>query len=176
METKTILSTVATMFAVMLFLSCDNWPRSGPDNYDVADTLTIAEQIDVVMNPQFTTVEEVILYRHDAMENHQIDSLFESIDETTLRNVCHVLLRKNASITKKSIVEEYQANAGVYNNLPLSKADSTSKRNEVNLNATDLGNKRNDSDIILTSYSYRTDTINGKPVKIKIKKEEYYVR
>ena len=58
----------------------------------------------------------------------------------------------------------------VYNNLPKS---TTAPVNTVDKSATDLGS-RHDSNVISTSYNYRTDTINGKPVKIRITTTESY--
>ena len=86
-----------------------------------------------------------------------------------------MLLKKSGTIDKKSIIEEYRANSTVYDNLPVPQ-QSNATTQEIDLGSTDLGSRQNQTDIISTSYQYRTDTINGKPVKIQIKKEESYAK
>lgn len=177
MKKREILGILTLIVAVMFcFISCDKWPRSGTDNYDVADTLTVAEQIDAVLNPTFSNVVEVITYRNMLQEGYLVDSIFEVLPEPTLQNVCAVILKKNAALTKESIVKEYRANRTVYDNLPTPNVSSKPDSSKVDLAATDLGPRQEKEDVISTSYSYRVDTINGQPKKIKIKKEESYVR
>ena len=122
---------------------------------------SIEDQISDLVCPTFVSAEEVLIYRQTEMDMKRVDSVFYSIPEGTLINVCSVLIRKNGSMTKQSIVEEYESNSSIYKNLP---AATTEK--EIDLSATDLGNRRQES------ISFRTDTVNGKPIRIRITKTE----
>lgn len=167
---------VLLLAVVTLMVGCKNAPWSNPNNYDTAnDSVLVAQQVEAIVNPQFTTVQEIVDFRQQTNEGFTVDSIFRAIPEQVLNNVASVLIKKNGIVDKKSVVEEYRANRAVYDNLPATSQPATTTQ-EVDLNATDLGNKRSESDVISTSYQYRTDTINGKPVKIQIKQEESYVR
>lgn len=156
----------------ILLVSCNNSPWfPNRKNYDVSQNdTTIAS---CVVEPQFVSITEVIDFWKDANEAAFVDSVFLSMNENVLRNVTNVLLKNHAFVTKKSIVEEYRANSSIYNNLIDTTPQTTN--NKVDLGATDLGNRRSDS-ILSSSVNYRTDTINGHPVKIRIKTEESYVK
>lgn len=168
---------IALLLTVTVMVGCKNAPWSNPNNYDTAnDSVLVAQQVEAIVNPQFTTVQEIVDFRQQTNEGFTIDSIFRAIPEQVLHNVASVLIKKNGTVDKKSIVEEYRANSAVYDNLPATTQQPANTTQEVDLNATDLGNRRSESDVISTSYQYRTDTINGKPVKIQIKKEESYVR
>ena len=166
------------LFTISMFTNCGRAPWSIPDRgLTSEDSTTIAQQVDAIVNPQFYTVEDFMLFRNRTSEGYSIDSVFRSIPVTTLYNVASVVLKKNGVIDKKSIVKEYRANHSVYNNLPTkeeSTQDNTSATT-VDLSSTDLGS-REEKDIISTSYEYRTDTIDGTLVKVQIKKEEKYVK
>lgn len=155
--------------------SCDRLV-SYPDNYDKAsDSVLVAQQVEAIANPVFETVKEVILYRYQADQGATIDSIFSALTDEQVKNVSTVVINRDGCATKKAIVEEYRANNTVYDNLPTA-SQSANVSQKVDLSSTDLGNRRDESDVISTSYQYRTDTINGKPVKIQTKKEESYVR
>ena len=165
------------LLIVTFMVGCKNAPWSHPDNYDTAnDSVLVAQQVEAIVNPQFTTVQEIVNFRQQTNEGFTVDSIFRAMPEQVLHNVAAVLIKKNGTVDKKSVVEEYRANSTVYDNLPATSLQSTNAATEVDLSATDLGSRRNESDVISTSYNYRTDTVNGKPVKIQIKKEESYVR
>lgn len=168
-----LIALIVAAIGACTLIGCDRWPRSHSDNYDTADTTLIAQQVEAIVNPEFTTVEEVIQFRHQTDQGFVIDSIFRSIPEQVLANVATVIIKKHGTLTKKTIAEEYRANMSVYDNLPTSTTALNQQPKEVDLSSTDLGNRRDS--VIATSYSYRTDTINGKPVKIQIKKEERYV-
>lgn len=168
---------VLLLAAIAIMVSCKGAPWSTPNNYDTAgDSVLVAQQVEAIVNPQFTTVQEVVNFRQQTNEGFTIDSIFSAIPEQVLNNVASVLIKKNGIVDKKSIVKEYQANSAIYDNLPASTQQPANTTQNVDLNATDLGNRCSNSDVISTSYQYRTDTVNGRPVKIQIKKEESYVR
>ena len=171
---------VAFLGVVLLTLTgCDRF-RGAIDNYDSADSAQVAEFVNSISNPQLMSVEEILTLKQSMLEKQGIDSAFLSLDDDLMETVSTVLLKRNKSVTKKDIVEEYRRCMDVYDNLPKDKS-----HNKVDLKATDLGNRRDTTfpasssnsgtnDIISTSYSFRTDTVNGKPVRIRIQKIESY--
>lgn len=168
-----IALTAIVIVGALQLSSCDRMPW----NYDTAksDSVLVAEQVEAIINPQFTTVQDIIEFRQRTDEGFVVDSIFRALPESVLSNVAAVLIKKDGSVDKKSIVKEYKANKGVYDNLPpapISKTEAT--KDTVDLSSTDLGTRQSDKKVISTSYTYRTDTVNGKPVKIQIKTEESY--
>lgn len=160
---------VAALGALMLLVSCDKFGSCSPgDNYDTNDSAQVAEFINSVTNPQLMSVEEALSLKNNMLEKQAIDSAFLALDNDLISTVTSVLLKKNKTVTKKDILEEYRRCSDVYNNLPKPNTTKT-----VDTSATDLG-VRHDTGVISTSYNYRTDTINGKPVKIRITTTEAY--
>lgn len=167
-----ITAMLIATIAILSMASCKNWPTSCPKNYDTADSTKIAQgYIDAIVNPKFVTVQDIIQFQQQTNENFTADSIFRVMSEQALINVATVIIKKQGSLTKNSLVDEYRANRSVYDNLPANSTTLTNVPQKVDLTATDLGNRR----IISTSYSYRTDTIDGVARKIQIKKEESYV-
>ena len=163
-------------------MSCDRLKglNSPGDNYDTSDSAQVAEFVNSITNPQLMSVEEVLSLKNNMLEKQSVDSAFLALDNGIINNVTTVLLKKNKTITKKDILDEYRRCSDVYNNLPKSTAS-----NSVDKTGTDLGTRQDSNisttnsnsspnNIISTSYSYRTDTINGKPIKIRIQKIESY--
>lgn len=157
--------------------SCKNWPGHRSLNNDSADSTMIAERVEAIINPQFSSVDELIEFRQQTEVGYAIDSTFRVIPEDVLKNVAEVMLKKGVIITKKSVVEEYRAHNGVYDNLPVQPSteikDSTKS---IDLNATDLGTRQDKEDVFSTTFRFITDTIDGKPVKVQIKEERSYVK
>lgn len=173
------LMLVAAM-GIILLGSCEHLGIKSPgDNYDTSDSAMVAEYVTSVVNPTMLDVTEALSLKNRMLEQQATDSAFLSLSDNTIRNVITVLLKKNTVIRKKDIVEAYLANKSIYDNLP-----SDAKVSDVDKTATDLGvrqNNKNDSsnpggasNVISNSYSFRTDTVAGKPVRVKIQTIESY--
>ena len=161
---------VAILGALMLLVSCDKFGIKPTENYDTADSAQVAEFVNSVTNPQIIAVEEALSLKQSMLEKQEVDSAFLSLPDNIISNVTTVLLKKKQLVYKKSIVDEYRRCADVYNNIPKS---TLTVNTQVDKGATDLGSRR-DTGIISTSYTFRTDTIDGKPVKIRITTTEAY--
>lgn len=164
---------LALVGAILFLSSCDRLSQF-KSNGDM-DSISVAQAIEYAQNPLFVSIEDIVDYRTAYYENKSVDSVFFSLSPATIQNVASVLLDKcPGGITKEDIVKEYKKNQSVYDGLPDAKVTNTAPVKdtaEVDRTATDLGDRRK---IISTRYSMRTDTIDGKPVKITIKTEEYY--
>lgn len=121
------------------------------------------------VNPVFNSTDELLSFRDFYVDDKQLDDVFVQLPEQVIQNVAGVCISKNGCVSKRELVLEYLDNQDVYNNLPNVKA-SDNPAQPVDTTATDLGDKRDN--IISTSYRYRTDTVNGKPVKIRVMTEE----
>ena len=174
-----LMLLVATV-GIMFLASCDKFGVKSPgDNYDTADSVQVAEYVTSVVNPTMLDVTEALSLKNHMLEAQAIDSAFLSLPDNTIKNVVTVLLKKNSFVRKKDIVEAYRANKSIYDNLP-----TDTKATTVDKSATDLGSRqqtKTDSttpggtgNIISNSYSFRTDTVAGKPVRIKIQTIESY--
>lgn len=167
---------LAAVGAFMLLSSCQYLQRNS-DNYDSADTTFVAQQFEQLTNPLMYSVDEILMFRELKLDRLSVEDQFMAMPEEIVKNVATVLLRrhspyKDGGIMMSDIVHEYLQNKDVYDNLPSSEKDSLQVTQQVDRTGTDLGT-RSDS-VYLTSYKYRIDTINGKPVRVKIKTEESY--
>lgn len=176
------LLSLTLLFAtvgIMFLASCDKFGVKSPgDNYDTSDSVQIAEYVTSVVNPTMLDVTEALSLKNHMLEAQAIDSAFLSLSDNTIRNVVTVLLKKNTAIHKKDIVEAYRANSNIYDNLP-----TDPKAASVDKTATDLGTRQSGNDlttstksggVISNSYNFRTDTIDGKPIRVKIQTIESY--
>jgi hypothetical protein len=174
------LMLVAAM-GIILLGSCERLGIKSPgDNYDTSDSVNWAEYVNRAVNPSIMDITEALSLKQQMLEKQSIDSAFVSLSDATIKNVVSVLLKKNSFIHKVDIVEEYLRCQNVYDNLP-----SDTKVSDVDKTGTDLGtrpdtgstsanNGGNTNRVLSNSYSYRTDTINGKPVRVRIQKIETY--
>ena len=169
-----------TAMGIILLGSCERLGISSPgDNYDTSDSAMVAEYVTSVVNPSVMDVTEALSLKKSMLEEQAIDSAFLSLSDNTIKNVVTVLLKKNSFVKKKDIVEAYRANSNIYDNLP-----TDPKASNVDKTATDLGTRQNNKNdlsnpgghdnVISNSYSFRTDTIAGKPIRVKIQTIESY--
>lgn len=165
-KTKRLGVLLLVGMIMMLISSCDNLPWSHSNNYDTSDTTYVAEYVESIQNPSLVNVPEVLKLQRSMQEIASVDSAFMAMPAEVVKNVSSVLLKKNGQVKKKDVVDEFRLHKDIYTALP----SATPKK--VDTTATDLGDRRNK--VISTSYSFRTDTVNGKPVKIQIKTEESY--
>ena len=165
---KTLKFLMLALIAILSLVSCKNgWPYDHKDNYDTSDSAMVAEYVNSVTNPSIMDAREALSLKSRLIDQQVIDSLFIALPNSTIENVVSVLQKKTSIIHKKDIVEEYLRCKDVYNGLPVKNVPIE----PVDKTGTDLGTK---DSVFLTKYSFRTDTINGKIVRVKIKTEESY--
>lgn len=178
---KGIMSKIPIMFMCAIGVtlsSCSNPPGwFQTENQRTLDSTTIVHQVESIVNPEFNTVDELIQFRTASAEGERVDSVFMGMSIDALRNAASVVIKRNGHVSKRAVVQEYEANRSVYDNLPkYTTAPTKDTAVNVDLGATDLGNRPDKKDeIISTKYGYRTDTVDGVPRKVQIKTEESYV-
>lgn len=156
-----LLGCLLTLGAVYLYET--NGP--GADNqekmYEYVDSLVQATNLDYA-NPVMETADEVVIMRDLYAGKKADDEVFLSMPEDVLRNVAGTLIKRQGSVSKSELVLEYTQNKQVYDYLPT----NTSAPDSISAEHKDV------SKVLSTSYHRRTDTIDGKPVKIMVKTEE----
>ena len=99
---------LALQMSMLLLSSCDNLPWfHDSDKCDCMDSTYVAQEIEKFVNPQFNSVDEIIVYKMQNQDGITIDSIFWALPDDVLSNVASVLYNKGKTVTKKSIVEKY---------------------------------------------------------------------
>jgi hypothetical protein len=159
-----LLSAVIALGAVAL-AERNNWlPAPVMNNFDEGDSIKVAQIYEQLKSPVMYTIKDVQDLQDLMVHESTVDNLFMSIPPDIVRNVVNVLLNTEGYVTKESIVNEYRANDGIYNNLPVTNATEQVDSQKVDKGATDLGNRSDKT--ISTSFMRHTDTVNGKPVNV----------
>ena len=178
MKRKTLLGGLSTLllFTVcMVTYSCrpDSSSQVEDEQVCVCDTVytDCADSFEAIVNPNFSTPEEVFLFQNTLKEQFEIERLFREMPLNTLSSVANVCLKKNSSATMKDIVDEYTKNRAVYDNLSGNKSEA-SQQSENNKREESAGEEQH-RPAVKVSYRYDIDTINGVPKRVIIKEERY---
>lgn len=125
---KKLLKSFCTLVAMMLLSvvcvslsSCDKH-NCGSSEYETADSVWFTEMYSSTVNPTFTNPSEMLIYHQQTVSNHIEDSVFRSISEPLLYQLCLVVSKQLPCISKTSIVDEYLEHKSVYDNLQLPDA------------------------------------------------------
>lgn len=114
-----ITLVIAMVIAVLSTTSCSRHQvdKSGIDSTEL---FKILNKID---NPEFNTEDEAILYLQNEKQWRYQDSVFFTLNEGVIHNICSVLTKRKIPITKSNITDEYLDNKRVYANLPQPSQD-----------------------------------------------------
>lgn len=109
-----ITLVIAMTIALLSTTSCSRY-RAQENCIDSTELFKILNDFD---NPKFNTEDEAILYLQNEKQWRVQDSVFFTLNEDVVHNICSVLTKRKIPITKFSIVNEYMDNKSVYANLP----------------------------------------------------------
>ena len=183
---KFSLGLITLLLAFMLpplVVSCDNAVSHRTAVYKDDDAYYVKEVIQTYLCPTFDNVQSVLDFRSKMQKEMHYDSVFLAMPEQVLQDVANVLIARQNNVCMETIVNEYLTYRSIYDNLqpPDTSITLDSNISTKDDNITDAEDNsipdtedRRITKVISTSYQYRTDTINGKPVKIRIKTEEAY--
>jgi hypothetical protein len=136
-----------------------------------------------IINPDFTSVNDVLVYHSNIVEEYLIDETFRDMPQELLCNIATVCLKKVTPVTKKDIVYEYLAHQEVYDNLP--RLTGQPSEQSTQLQPDVLAESTQQPEVEFTppntpapSVTTHTedDTIDGVPLKVTIKEEKTYER
>ena len=161
-----LLALVATVFN-----SCDYMPPSkdGVKEFVQNYVDSVISGQECLLNPMFSTPEDVAIYRETVTEQLKLDSLFFRLSDKDVENVASVVIKSNGYATKKAIVDEYNKNSDVYSKLPDSSAIPPTKKDTTNMEGSGATKV-----IISSTTSSSTDTIDGVPRLVITKTEKSY--
>lgn len=175
---KTKLSFIGTYFISLLLIavgmfvlcSCDQLAPQLAKTTEQSDSVLFAQYIDRIVNPEFSSTSEILQFRQCKIKNAQIDSVFMSMDDETIRNVASVCLKRGSPITRKDLIDEYQKNSDIYQALPRSieiagKKDTAPEEPRV----TQVGMPSETT----ISVNLKDTIIEGKKYRIETKLVEY---
>ena len=177
--TVSILTVVLAGLVGCGLTSCKSatfpWSKESKPLEEVVDSIAQLN-IQQTLNPLFTTAEEAIVYRDLTEEEKKIDSIFNSLPNPTLTYVANVVIGQYGAARKKCIVEEYLKHPDIYDNLPVNTPTASKEDSKQDPASTeDSGVGKDRKLVISTKYNYRTDTVDGQPVRVETKTEESYV-
>lgn len=119
--TASIVGLIAAMFicagSVWMFNGTFPWDKEVPLNEANVDSL-VQMSIKEVANPTFYSVDEVMVYRNLDANQKKLDSVFYKLPDNIIEKVAGVLINRDGSACKRSIVSEYNANRDIFDNLP----------------------------------------------------------
>lgn len=166
-----LLTLTAGAIVIASLASCDHRHfKPETPRPTKSDSVKIAKQIEAFVNPQFYSVEDMTDFYLRERKGIHIDSVFRSIPDNLKRIVCGVVLNKNGTATKATIVDEFQTNRNVYMNLPPGGQQTTKKdANPVVDDDLNPAKIPKIGDTLETALSYDTDTIDGVVVRVQNK-------
>jgi hypothetical protein len=152
---KKILMLCGILVCCLTFLtSCDYFSHKEPPVN--IDSLVTAK-VTAAVNPQFSSMYEIVEFRDSKIEEYSIENTFLSMPDEVLTNVSTVCMRKSLKVTMWDIVNEYKKNKDVYDNLP-SKAETQDKKDTTAVQGSAGG----------IAYSSNGDSIQKRSVTINI--------
>ena len=119
---KGIMTTAALLFVAFLgysLTSCNH--VSGQQKLKRADSAFVVGLIEEYHNPKISGEDDAIMVQNQLLSEKEYETVFESMPQTTLKAVVHVLQRQSNSkaiFTIKDVAQEYLSNRKVYDNLP----------------------------------------------------------
>lgn len=108
-----VIATVMSVAANVGLIKYDNNPVTKFVAQSVGTT-EVSACLDSLVNPEFTSVNDVFVLRDRLANDAYVDSVFLSLSPNVLQNVSSVLLKRQRTFTKYDIVGEYAKGGDVY--------------------------------------------------------------
>ena len=172
---KLIICALLALISAAIFQSCSYLPPNKEEVKTMVQNYTdsIISGQESLLNPMFSTPEDVLIYREMFNEQMALDSIFFRLSDKDIENVASVTIKKLGYATKKAIVEEYNKNSDVYSKLPDTQP-TTNDKTTSSMEDSGVTKDKKSTIILSTDYQYITDTIDGVPRKVMIKTEKSY--
>lgn len=84
---------------------------------------------------RFNDVTDVVAYRLERQRQHDYDSIFMTLTDQQVSNICSVLFKHKRAISISEIVTEYSAYKRVYDGLPEEGDESAPSDNTIHIDA-----------------------------------------
>ena len=120
-----LLSALVAVFLIGIIgfgvNSCHEGGIKGYFLQEESSSETAYQAVEDIVNPSLDCVKDVVDFHSTLTSNMEIDSIFMAMPEETLIDVASVILKKQPTVVKKDIIDEYIRNRAVYDNLPKGK-------------------------------------------------------
>jgi hypothetical protein len=180
-----VISIIAVALAAVLYFGFHygDTPQNKCVTKAYVDSVT-TENVQNMVNPIFSSVDEVMGFRTVALEAESIDQEFNLMADEVLKNVAAVCIKREGHVSKRAIIYEYRANRAVYDNLPTPKEieqlaktnDTTAQGQSTTAPGSTEGNHattvNKPADQI--EYNQHDTTIGGKQYKVHKRTEVTY--
>lgn len=161
--TKFILGAIALLCCIVCS-SCRGEYRA--PKFMQPDTTLVKSLVQDAVNPNFTSVAEVLDFQDDLCGEVQVNDFFIETPPDIVANVAKVCIKKFGSAKKRDIVNEYLRNQTVYDNLVPDDAKQETAMEEQQKPVE----KPNGH----TTIRVESDTIDGVPYKVTVREERTY--
>lgn len=162
-----VLSILAAMMSFVV-ASCDYFQK-GKDHEESAETTYVQDPVEAYVNPSFTSVSELCIFRDLEIEDYRIDDVFCDLPQNTLVNVATVCINRDGFVTKRSCVQEYLKNQSTYDNLSTSTESTKEDTIQIKMPPNVETTASNEDRYI---RSERDTIIDGKQARITEYKKE----
>lgn len=125
-----VIATVTSVAANVGLMKYDNNPVTKFVAQSVGTT-EVSACLDSLVNPEFTSVNDVFVLRDRLANDAYVDSVFLSLSPNVLQNVSSVLLKRQRTFTKYDIVGEYAKGGDVYDILTSPPAEKPNESNST---------------------------------------------
>ena len=170
-----LLSALVAVFLIGIIgfgvNSCREGGIKGYFLQEESSSETAYQAVEDLVNPSLDCVKDVVDFHNNLTSNMEIDSVFMALPETVIIDVSSVLLKKMSPITKKDIVDEYNRNRAIYDNLPHQDAtpnDSPAEKPIAEVSLIKEGTTTvTEAPPTRVESSYKDTVIDGKQAIIK---------
>lgn len=120
---KAVMACVVAIICVAGIMSCISCSSNKQEKQQEFHKMYQKE-----VNPNFTSLEEVLLYQEKVQQQFVEDSTFREMTPQTLERVVTVLKNTNVVLNKRNIAEQYLQSKKVFDNLtpPIPKDEEVS--------------------------------------------------
>ena len=171
-----LLSLVAFVGVVYTYSKVQNAGLLGKGDATTKYVDSVAtETVQNMINPLFSSVDEVLVFRDLSSEGEAIDAEFNLMPEELLKTVAGTIIKREGHASKRSIIYEYRANRSVYDNLPAPATDTAEPIEKdpgcVEGNPATTESKGPSGEV---RYTQKDTTIDGKSYKMHTKTDVTY--
>jgi hypothetical protein len=186
---KTIIASIVGVLAAVFICAASVWTFNGTFPWDKEAPLSEANvdslvqlSIKDVVDPTFYSVEEVMVYRNLDADQKRLDSTFYAMPDNIVEKVAGVLINRDGAACKRSIVLEYNANKGIFDNLPDAPVADTPQNQStstsepvasISLTTEGKTTVTEGQPTRVVSESVKDTTIDGKVTRITTKVEQH---
>lgn len=110
-----LLSLIAMFAGVSTMESCAH--KSGHRILHTVDSTDVANQLEEFVNPSFYDGHSAYIFAQKLLLEKYQDSVFLSLPEEKLVDICSVLSKTHKPLNISSIVEEYESGKKIYDNV-----------------------------------------------------------